>query len=332
MRQLGLLVVLLAPALAHAEAALTTHPVGPSAAAIARPDVVGGARVPAGRWPDAVAVIGDSGTCTGTLIAPDVVLTAGHCAELAPTEIVAATTDYGMGGTRLAVKSVTAYPSWRTSFDLAVLVLEKPVPGVTPRAVGAACTYDGLAAGTLVHLVGFGLTTAQGDGTNTALHEAMAPVVDASCMGAEGCQKAIAPGGEFVAGGGGKDSCFGDSGGPVYLDTPRGQVLVGATSRGVAGSTTPCGDGGVYERTDKVIAWIEQVAGERIAVDSCDPDGGAVSESPADADATAAGDGGCAASGGAGGALFALGTIGTLVALGTRRRPRGGRACPAVSA
>src|SRR4030095_12862362 len=56
--------------------------------------VIGGTEVPAGKWPDAVAVLGAQGSCTGTLIAPDVVLTAGHCAEVNPTQIIANTTTY----------------------------------------------------------------------------------------------------------------------------------------------------------------------------------------------------------------------------------------------
>jgi secreted trypsin-like serine protease len=307
MRRSAVLVLLLAPAMAHASA-----------------PVVGGTTVPTGRWPDAVAVIGDTGTCTGTLIAPDVVLTAGHCAEIAPSEIVANTTDYGDGGTSIAVERVIAYPQWQTSFDLAVLVLATPVANVTPRAVGTGCTYNNLGDGTMVHLVGFGLTNDDGSGTNTAMHEAMAPVIDPDCMnGGEGCREALQPGGEFVAGGGGTDSCFGDSGGPVYLDTPRGQILVGAVSRGVSGASTPCGDGGIYERTDKVIAWIEQVTGEKIATDTCTGSDNTVSEDMADAGDASSG-GGCASAGG--GSAFVL--FSTLAALGARRRRV---VCPAVS-
>jgi secreted trypsin-like serine protease len=326
MRRLGVLVLLLAPALARAEARNETSPRDASNSETAptdSPTVVGGNQVPAGRWPDAVAVIGDTGTCTGTLIAPDVVLTAGHCAEISPSEIVANTPDYGQGGTSIAVASVTAYPSWQTSFDLAVLKLVSPVPNVAPRAVGTSCTFASLDAGTLVHLVGFGLTDEAGDGTNTALHEAMAPVVDPDCMdNGEGCRASLRPGGEFVAGGDGTDSCFGDSGGPVYLDTPRGSVLVGAVSRGVSGAGTPCGNGGIYERTDRVIPWIEQVAGEAIAIDSCTGAGSGetVSENSADVQALPV-VGGCAAAGGAGGVSGAAAmAIGTLALLGLRRR------------
>src|SRR5688572_16628570 len=76
-----------------------------------RPDydatpVINGTAVPAGKWPDAVAVLSATGSCTGTLIAPDVVLTAGHCANPAPTTVIANTTNYnGTGGVRATVKS-----------------------------------------------------------------------------------------------------------------------------------------------------------------------------------------------------------------------------------
>lgn len=241
--------------------------------------------MPPGKWPDAVAILGPRGSCTGTLIAPDVVLTAGHCAGIEPTEVVANTVDYNTGaGQRIAIESITAYPSFRETFDVAVIVLASPVQGVAPRAVAGRCTFSGFAEETMVHLVGFGLTDPAGGGTNTALREAMVPVLDASCSGGNGCRDAVAPQGEFVAGGAGGDSCFGDSGGPVYLDTERGPVLVAAVSRGLDDSATPCGGGGIYVRTDKVLAWVEAATGRDIAKhcadesdavdDSVDPAGG----------------------------------------------------------
>ncbi|HEY1816340.1 MAG TPA: trypsin-like serine protease [Kofleriaceae bacterium] len=46
--------------------------------------VVGGSAVAPGEFPDVVLVAGWTGLCSGTLIAPDVVLTAGHCTEIDP--------------------------------------------------------------------------------------------------------------------------------------------------------------------------------------------------------------------------------------------------------
>ncbi len=232
--------------------------------------VVGGSTVPAGKWPDTVAIIGVKGTCTGTLIAPTVVLTAGHCAEIEPEQIIADTTDFAeQGGTHVNVKSITAYPDWRASYDVSLIVLDKPVTGIAPRAVATACTFGGFGTSSQVHLVGFGLTDQDGVGSNTGLHEAIAQVRDPDCSWEHGCKPAVAPGGEFVAGGAGTDSCFGDSGGPVYLDTPRGVVAIGAVSRGVDGSTSPCGGGGIYVRTDKIVDWIEATAGTEITKDDC---------------------------------------------------------------
>jgi secreted trypsin-like serine protease len=232
--------------------------------------VVGGTSVPLGKWPDAVAVLGINGSCSGTLVAPDVVVTAGHCSEIRPAQVIANTVDFTSGGQKIGVASTTAYPDWQHSYDISVIVLAQPLTGVAPRMLGTSCTYDHFAAQMDVHLVGFGLTAADGTGDNTHLNEAMAPVIDPTCMGPYGCVKSIAPGGEFVAGGDGTDSCFGDSGGPVYLDTPRGVIAIGAVSRGVNGSSTPCGGGGIYVRTDKVIDWIEQTTGRTIAKDDCD--------------------------------------------------------------
>jgi len=290
--------------------------------------VIGGTEVPSGKWPDTVAVVGAQGSCSGTLIAPDIVLTAGHCADAGLTQVIANTTDFqAAGGVRSQIASITAYPNWQTTHDIAIVKLATPITSVTPRGVGAACTFDGFSNNMMVHLVGFGLTDAMGEGTNTALREASAPVIDPTCSSdGRGCAAGAAPAGEFIAGGSGTDSCFGDSGGPVYLDTPRGTMVIAAVSRGLDNSPTPCGGGGIYVRTDKVLHWIEQTAGHEVTRDSCadgtvpegedpesdppgsGPDGSAFAEDSA---------GGC--SSGSGSAGWVLG----LAAVGLRRRHRG---------
>ncbi len=281
--------------------------------------IVGGSEVPAGLWPDAVAVLGTSGTCTGTLVAPDVVITAGHCANIRPAYVIADSVDYAHDDSvRVDVANTVAYPSWQTSYDLAVLVLASSIDHVEPRRVGTACTFDGFEASTAVRLVGFGATDAQGRAGNTRLKQAMTMVTDPDCTEESGCKPAIAPGGEFVAGGTGEaDSCFGDSGGPVYLDTPGGPVVIGAVSRGVAGARTPCGAGGIYVRTDKVFDWVEETAGRDIAKDGCE----AVDQTPGNANGgvldEASAELGCAATRGSGIGVVALALLGVV-----RRRRR----------
>jgi secreted trypsin-like serine protease len=272
--------------------------------------VVGGSRVPAGKWRDVVVVVARDSTCTGTLVAPDVVLTAGHCIEAGPIEVITDTIDYGLpggGGDRIPVKWARAYPDWPNRYDIGVIMLEHVARGRARKIASTCHTRELLVPGGLVHVVGFGMATATGDDGNTAMREADVPVLDPTCTMDLACESSIAPHGEFMAGGRGTDSCFGDSGGPAYLDTPEGPALVGVVSRGLALPGAPCGNGGVYVRADKVVSWIQSVTRTRLARTTC--------EGRADGDTAVEPEGGCAAGSGAG-----LGAV--LAALALRRRRR----------
>ena len=59
------------------------------------------------------------------------------------------------------------------------------------------------------------------------------------------------------------DSCYGDSGGPLYIPTDEGEFLVGLVSRGRSDVERDCGDGGVYTLLSAYLPWIEQTAGSR---------------------------------------------------------------------
>jgi secreted trypsin-like serine protease len=56
-----------------------------------------------------------------------------------------------------------------------------------------------------------------------------------------------------------KDTCHGDSGGPIYVKTDNGDLLVATTSRGVQSSgASDCGDGGIYELLQGgILKWIQ---------------------------------------------------------------------------
>jgi secreted trypsin-like serine protease len=259
--------------------------------------VVGGTTVPPGGFPDVVLVVAPMALCTGTLVAPDVVLTAGHCIDTGPKEVLVDSVDYAKpGGEVIAVKSAIAYPDWEHQYDVGVLVLEHPA-APKPRTVASACVLKGAT----VRVVGFGLTTASGTGENSRLHQAVLDVDDPTCARDPACAPAIAPNGEFTAGGHGTDSCFGDSGGPVFLD----DRLVGVVSRGVGTAGSPCSGGGVYVRADKVVAWIERTTGRRIMRGTCDV--------PADDAGTPVDTGGCSTSGSVGG--LGLGFVAIVIAV-----------------
>ena len=281
--------------------------------------VVGGTDVMPGEWPDVVAVFGADGSlCSGTLIASDLVLTAGHCIEGKPFVVIVGSVDLAQpDGEQRDVKWSRAYPDWEHQYDVGIIMLENPV-AQKPRAVVQRCgVNDVLAAGASVKVVGFGLTTAAGTGNNTKMHEAAIPVVDPTCTRDSACEAAVAPGGEFVAGGNGADACFGDSGGPVFVMTEKGPALVGVVSRGIATFDQPCGEGGIYVRADKVVRWIESVSGRKLERSACAGDAPADDGGDAPRD-----DGGCNA--GAAGAVeggLAL-YYAALVVLGLRRSRR----------
>ena len=276
--------------------------------------VVGGTPASPGEWPDVVLVAAANAACSGTLIAPDVVLTAGHCIDTHPDLVLVGSVDYSKpGGEVIKVKQAIAYPDWQHQYDVGVLVLDHAATP-EPRAIAGECAVkQNLVAGAAVEVVGFGLTTKSGTGDNTQLNEAQLPVVDPTCASDPWCQPAIAPDGEFTAGGMGTDSCFGDSGGPLFLPTAHGPALIGVVSRGVGESGAPCGGGGVYVRADKVVPWIEKVTGRKLMRTPC---GG-----KADGEGTEADDaGGCSAGGGAaGGGLLVVCALGWLLTVPRRR-------------
>ena len=237
--------------------------------------IVGGTNTRSRDWPDVVAVLGTKGLCTGTLIAPDVVLTAGHCIEIEPLYVVthADSLEPGASGEEIAVKWSRAYPQWQDRFDVGVVVLQR-MARTQPRAIATACfTNERLAAGAIVTIVGYGLIAPDASDANTRLHAAQIPVTDPFCEHAPGCLRGAGPRAEFAAGGRGSDACYGDSGGPAYLATPTGFAVAGVISRGMAIDGLPCGNGGIYVRADKVVAWIQSVTERRIERVACDGPG-----------------------------------------------------------
>ncbi len=236
--------------------------------AMGGPRVVGGQPVPKGMFLDCVAVgSGTQWVCTGTLIAPNVVLTAGHCADYAQRIFVgeqvppngADPDQYGIvvGATP---KRHRDYKSGTEENDLTVLMLDEPID-VFPRRIAPPELIDGAAFGRVVGFGNTNLTGTSGYGTKLWVD---VPIASPKCSGnvgahtdsaAYGCffDKELVAGKPLLA----KDSCTGDSGGPFYLDAGNGEWFVaGATSRATNKAAHDCGDGGIYVRLDAYRDWI----------------------------------------------------------------------------
>lgn len=210
-----------------------------------------------------VSLVDDSGEsfCTGTLIAPRVVVTAAHCVvdesetgevtgvrSPGELEVVAGAIDVGSAssGQRYALSAVVpheGYPNETTSGhpsgagrfdDVALLILSQPVAGMTPAYVPSVEeAVARLTVGTSVIITGYGATSPNTEDSGI-LYTAETPFetrIDAEIvLGSEGTP----------------DTCPGDSGGPAYLVVSGATWLVGVTSRATENSVEACGGGGVY--------------------------------------------------------------------------------------
>jgi secreted trypsin-like serine protease len=228
-------------------------------------EVIGGAAAPAGKWPDTVAVLwdGEQG-CTGTLVAPNVVVTAGHCViGGAPNGVLigASKLSAPQEGETIQVMRAIEYPNSQGTIDAGILILAKPATKATPRTIASGWLKLDVKNGAQVQLVGFGATDRDGNVPTDALMEATTTITDFDCSKSAGCNTAAKPEGELGAGGMGIDTCPGDSGGPVYLMTEYGTFLAGITSRGYDDNTYYCSEGGIYARADKIVDWMELMAG-----------------------------------------------------------------------
>lgn len=240
--------------------------------------IVGGRMVLPGSYPEC-CLIGQShrnGTktwhCTGTLIAPRVVLTAAHCWDPPDYKVnVVALGAENMANLSQAeivgVRRMVVHPDYARSdhHDVAVLILRreaktKPVPLASEAALKAARR---------VTLVGFGnndLKSSRGFGIKREVNVRITHLRRKETDDFDDAEEELGFESdlEFVAGGDGFDSCNGDSGGPAYIGEGAKRLLAGVTSRPLDtfDEEQPCGDGGIYARSDAHRAFIQRVAKE----------------------------------------------------------------------
>lgn len=232
--------------------------------------VLGGSNVKAKQFPDCVAVGNDrQWGCTGTLIAPDVVLTAGHCADFATRIFVG--NDVSRKGNEYPVRKRIRHPKYNKGKrnDIMVLLLERKVAGVPPRRIAKSTIINSAKDG---RVVGFGATDPNGMFGYGRKRQTDVPIASSSCEGtvngeedqfAYGCDPDL----ELIAGKPllERDTCSGDSGGPFYVAGPSGAwLLAGATSRATDSAVNVCGDGGVYVRVDRYRKWIDSIPGVQL--------------------------------------------------------------------
>jgi secreted trypsin-like serine protease len=239
--------------------------------------VTGG--TPASRdYPFMAALFEDgSWICGSSLVAPDTILTAAHCVEGVKD---ASTISFEIGGNplgdpgneRRTATSITVHPQWDSAtsrYDVAIAKLDSPSSKAPISIAGPLQTalWDG---GSPARVIGYGMPT---DPTGLLFEAGIPMVADGNpddfvgsvdpttCAGgnlltAEDLKTMVCAGELY----GVKDSCYGDSGGPLLVpstgDFGATLLQVGVVSWGYAcGAPTKYG---VYSRigSDPLNSWV----------------------------------------------------------------------------
>lgn len=211
--------------------------------------------------------------CSGTSVAPEVVVTAAHCVvdyddvtgifgdplQPADLQVMAGRLDVSAApsGAFYDVRRIVVHPgfpasdlTWDASGlgqwdDIALLLMVEALPVASAAVLEVGQIDTLMPAGTTVLISGYGL-----DGNDEATAGSGVLMVAETPFLYRSDHEL------WVGSTGLPDHCPGDSGGPTYLDAGGELYLVGATSRGGTNQTFICGEGGVVTSVPAYATWI----------------------------------------------------------------------------
>jgi V8-like Glu-specific endopeptidase len=220
-----------------------------------RLEIVGGTETEG--WPAVGAYLidgGDGGLCTATLVRPDVLLTAAHCADdHGNYELWNNVADvWGSGTTGWVIATeVVIHPLYEVvdssyAHDMAVLLLDEPITDIQYIPVNTE-NVDYTWQETWLHFVGYGSDSYYGGPGSGSKRETDVQIYDYYPE-------------TLITYTAGTNTCTGDSGGPAFVERDGNWYVAGVVSSGFAWNQgeDSCHGAGVQMRVDHELDFLSE--------------------------------------------------------------------------
>lgn len=232
--------------------------------------IVGGWATNITHFPHQVSLqLGTRHVCGGTIIAPNIILTAAHCVvkvnEPQSYAIRAGSTLWSSGGSYIRARRIIPHSQFNApthmNNDIALVLLQKSLvysPSIQP--IGLVLSTDIVSAQAQLFVSGWGSTTVDQVVTSPRLHYTAVVQMDRQRCTQNYFGAGTVTGTMFCAGSksglGDRDSCMGDSGGPLVTNVAGRFKLLGIVSWGLgcANAQYP----GVYTYVTAYGTWLTQ--------------------------------------------------------------------------